>query len=72
MKTSDVITYYGSITRAAKALNVSRVSLYKWGEYVPPARQYELEVKTGGKLKSDYTQARDAGTPAARKKKGKG
>lgn len=71
MKTSDVIAYYGSLTLAAEALNLSRHSLYQWGEQVPPARQFELQVKTNGKLISDYTREQTAGTPPGRRKKGK-
>ncbi|ARF52749.1 Cro/CI family transcriptional regulator [Pantoea stewartii] len=71
MKTSDVIAHYGSIARAAKALNLSRHSVYQWGEEVPPARQYELEVKTAGALISDYSREQAAGTPSGRRKRGK-
>jgi hypothetical protein len=27
--------------------------IYQWGDTPPMGRQYELEVKTGGKLKAD-------------------
>jgi len=70
MKTSDVIAHYGSLARAATALNMSRTALYQWGEEVPAARQFELEVKTGGALTSDYSRNQAAGTPSARRKKG--
>lgn len=69
MKTTDAIAYFGSSTALAKALNCNRSSIYQWGEEVPPARQYELEVKTRGALVSDYSQA--AGTPAGWRKKRK-
>lgn len=71
MKTTDVIAHYGSFARAAKALNLSRHSLYQWGDEVPPARQFELEVKTGGALVSDYSREQAAGTPPGRRNKGK-
>lgn len=69
MKTSDVIAYFGSIAATAAALNCHRNSIYQWGEEVPPARQFELEVKTGGALVSDYSLA--AEKPPGRHKKRK-
>lgn len=70
MKTSDVIAHYGSLARAAKSLNMSRTALYQWGDEVPLARQFELEVKTGGALISDFTRNQAVGTPSGRRKKG--
>lgn len=55
MKTSDAIATLGGVQKLARLLNCTRVAIYKWGEDVPETRQYELEVKTGGLLKSDYT-----------------
>ncbi|ORJ23974.1 Cro/CI family transcriptional regulator (plasmid) [Rouxiella badensis] len=55
MKTSDVILYYGTKAGAAKALNCTRSAIGQWGDFVPITRQFEIEVKTGGKLLSDYT-----------------
>jgi len=71
MKTQDVIAHYGSVARAANALNLSRLAIYKWGEDVPPSREFELEVKTAGVLVSDYTRNQAAGTPSGRRTKGK-
>lgn len=55
MRKSDVIKFFGTGAKAARALNIDRTALYQWGELVPESRQYELEVKTNGLLKSDYT-----------------
>jgi len=55
MKTHEAIATVGGVQQLARLLNCTRVAIYKWGEDVPEARQYELEVKTGGLLKSDYT-----------------
>jgi len=52
VKTKDAIKHYGSIRALAAALDMWPHSIYRWGEYVPRARQYELEIKTGGKLKA--------------------
>lgn len=69
MKTSDVIAYFGSIARTAEALDCHRNSIYQWGDIVPPARQFELEIKTGGALISDYSKHHAPGTPAGRRKR---
>lgn len=55
MRVIDVAKHFGSIEELAKFLKISRDSVYKWGELVPAHRQYELEVKTNGLLKSDYS-----------------
>lgn len=55
MKKTDVIKFFGSGAKAAKFLDIDRTALYQWGELVPAHRQYELEVKTNGLLKSDYS-----------------
>ena len=66
MNTADVIAFFGTKAAAARALNCSRLAIYQWGESVPFMRQFELEIKTAGALKSDYTLARSAGTPSDR------
>ncbi|WP_262242052.1 Cro/CI family transcriptional regulator [Serratia liquefaciens] len=55
MKTKDVIAYIGGMRKLCAFLDCHRSSIYQWGPEVPEHRQYELEVKTRGKLKSDYT-----------------
>lgn len=59
MRTENVIAFYKGTTRAAKALGIHRSSIYQWGEFVPQERQFEIEVKTGGLLKSDWTLAKE-------------
>jgi hypothetical protein len=54
MKTEEAIAHFGSLKKLADALNVWPQVIYQWGETPPMARQYELEVKTGGKLKADH------------------
>ena len=53
MKTREAIDYYGGIKELAAALDIWPHNLGRWGEYPPAARQYELEVKTDGKLKAE-------------------
>lgn len=53
MTTQEAIQHYGGRKALAAALNVWPQVIYTWGERPPMARQYELEVKTGGKLRAD-------------------
>ena len=53
MKTQEAIEHYGSIKALGEALGIWPHVIYRWKESPPLARQYELEVKTGGKLKAD-------------------
>lgn len=55
MKTSDVINLLKTKSAVAKLLGIGRSAVSQWGDFVPLDRQYELEVKTNGLLKSDYT-----------------
>ncbi|TPA69965.1 Cro/CI family transcriptional regulator [Vibrio parahaemolyticus] len=55
MNTVDVINYFGSKPKVAKALKVSKQAIGKWGDTVPELRQFQLEVITNGELKSDFT-----------------
>lgn len=59
MKTAEVVAFFGSVIKVSQALGIKRRSVYLWGEKVPKARQYEIEVKTGGQLKSEYTVAKE-------------
>jgi len=52
MTTKEAIAYYGSIKKLADALDMWPHVIYRWGDHPPKARQYELEVKTGGKLRA--------------------
>jgi len=53
MKTKDAIQFYGGIKALADALGIWPHNISRWGETVPMARQYELQVKSGGKLKAE-------------------
>lgn len=55
MKTKAVLSALGNVQKVCNLLNCTRSAIYQWGEEVPENRQYELEVKTGGLLKSDFT-----------------
>lgn len=53
MTTKEAIKFYGNIKKLADTLDMWPHVIYRWGEHPPKARQYELEVKTGGKLKAE-------------------
>jgi hypothetical protein len=53
MKTQEAIDYWGGVKKLADALNTWPQTVYQWGEYPPMGRQYEIEIKTDGKLKAE-------------------
>ena len=53
MTTEEAKKYYGGIKELAKALAIWPHNISRWGEYPPMKRQYEIEVKTGGKLRAE-------------------
>lgn len=52
MKKSEVVEHFGSASKVAKALNITRMAVSAWPEIVPIQRQYELEHITKGALKA--------------------
>lgn len=58
MKKADVIAHVGGVQKLSELLNCDRRAIYQWDDIVPESRQYELEVKTGGALKTEYTLSR--------------
>jgi hypothetical protein len=53
MTKEQAVRHYGGVKKLADALGVWPQVVYAWREGIPMARQYELEVKTGGKLRAD-------------------
>lgn len=54
MTKTEVINYFGSISKAADALNIRYQSVYEWPENgVPIGRQYQIELLTKGALKAE-------------------
>lgn len=53
MKTQEAIDYYGGIRQLAEALETWPQTIYQWGDVPPMGRQYELQIKTNGKLMAD-------------------
>lgn len=56
MTKQEAIAYFGGVTELAKALDIRPQAVSQWKE-IPPGRQYEIEVKTGGKLKAESQAA---------------
>ena len=53
MTHSDLVRLYGSGSDAAAALGVTRAAVSVWKRRgIPIARQFEIQLKTGGKLKA--------------------
>lgn len=62
MTPTDVIRYYGSIRKAADALGIEYATVWNWQKTgkVPPQRQFEIEVRTAGKLQADRAGGADS------------
>ena len=58
MDIEAVISYFGSVKAAAKALDVYPQVIYQWkANGIPALRQYQVQVMTKGKLKADIPEA---------------
>ena len=53
MKTEEAIRWYGGVKRLAEARKVWPQGIYKWGDYPPRARQFEIQVRTKGELRAE-------------------
>jgi DNA-binding transcriptional regulator YdaS (Cro superfamily) len=58
MTLNDLIQFFGSQAKTARALNTSDqvVSAWKQKGRIPPGRQYEIEILTNGHLRADRAQ----------------
>jgi len=52
MTTQEALDHFGGYKELAQALDIWPNVIYRWGKHPPPSRQYEIEVKSGGKLKA--------------------
>ncbi len=52
MKKSDVIKYFGTQTKVAEILGLTRGAVHLWNEDIPEGRAAQLEILTKGKLKA--------------------
>ncbi|EKR5651322.1 transcriptional regulator [Escherichia coli] len=64
---SDVINFYGTKAKVAKAAGVDPSAVSQWGELVPEGRAMRLQEASGGELQYDpkvydeYRKAKRAG-----------
>lgn len=50
MKTVQAVKYFGSEAKLAKALNINRSAVHRWGEVVPIKRAWTIERLSKGKV----------------------
>lgn len=53
MTTKEALDYFEGMKGLSRFLDVYPQAIYKWGDYPPLAKQYELEVRTKGQLKAE-------------------
>ena len=53
MRKADVVSFFGSIPAAAKALGITPHAIYQWDDLVPRGSAYTAQVVSEGKLKVD-------------------
>lgn len=57
MTKQDAINFFGSPSKLAKALDVTKQAINNWGAFPPSVRQYQIEVLTDGQLKAEKKRA---------------
>ncbi|HEY1898625.1 MAG TPA: Cro/CI family transcriptional regulator [Steroidobacteraceae bacterium] len=55
MTYDDVICHFGSPSKAAAALSVTRATVWNWKKGISWERQCQIEITTVGRLKADRT-----------------
>ena len=50
MTTFEAMRFFGGATKLAEVLGLTRVAIYKWGQYPPNETQYKIMVLSGGRL----------------------
>lgn len=61
MEFTELIDFYGTQVKAAKALGLSQSSVAEWKEKgIPAGRQAQYELLTGGALKADLPRQEQA------------
>lgn len=68
MTKTDVFNFYakgrdfrGANAAVARALGKTTAAICRWPEQLPPVVQYEIEVRSGYVLQSEFTKQRLAG-----------
>lgn len=67
MTPDELIAHFGGISATARALGVKPPSVSEWkaAGRVPPGRQYQVEVVTGGALRAGADGSHQDGKHAA-------
>jgi len=55
MTKNDVIEYFGSAAKTARAMRISRAAVCLWPDVLTDAIAFKIELVTKGALKSDET-----------------
>ena len=53
MTTDKAIAHFGSRKKMADFFDIWPHATYRWGEFPPKLRQFEIERLTGGELKAE-------------------
>ena len=65
MRTQDAVDFYGNKAEVARALNIRRQAVVQWGELVPIARAFQLQVLSRGRLRAEPDDYPSATTSAS-------
>ncbi|WP_028863875.1 Cro/CI family transcriptional regulator [Psychromonas aquimarina] len=55
MKKNDVISHFGTVTKAAEALGLTKSAISQWPDEIPKLRAFEIERLTDGKLNAEFS-----------------
>lgn len=67
MKKQDVISHFGNMARAMKAIGIARSVAVTWGDIVPAQHAVSFVIASSGELRlglEDYPLLKDQGQPA--------
>ena len=64
MKTQEAISHFGDVKALAEAMDCWPHVIYRWGAFPPRARQYEIQVKSGGALIAESEKRAEPEAPA--------
>lgn len=56
MKKIDVINYFGSVAKTARALRINESTVYRWGEELSDKTAFKVELVTKGKFLTEESQ----------------
>lgn len=51
MRKTDVVSFFGSIPKTAKALGITRGAVWQWDDIIPRGAAYIAQAVSKGKLK---------------------